>query len=96
MRSVPLIYVEDGDRYVVVASSGGSNRVPSWWRNLEVAPDALIEIQGRTIRVRGAEASASERDAIWPTLVFTYPPYDDYVARSARRIPVVLLTPTDP
>lgn len=94
-RRAPLIYVNDERRYVIVASRGGSDHPPVWWLNLQANPEASIEIRGRTIRVRAAEASAEDRERIWPELVAVFPTYDDYVKRTERHIPVMLLTPTD-
>ena len=64
-RQVPLIYIEDGERYVVVASSGGFVPDPKWWLNLQANPEATVEIRGKTTRVRAEEVSAEERARIW-------------------------------
>ena len=66
-RQVPLIYIDDGDRYVVVASSGGFDLTPKWWFNLQANPEATIEIRGKTTRVRAEEVSPEERERLWPT-----------------------------
>ena len=95
-RRVPLFYISDDDGYVIVGSRGGSSHPPIWWLNLQADPEAVVEIRGRTIPVRAAEASAEERERLWPELVAFYSGYDDYVKRADRRIPVLLLTPTDP
>src|SRR5881394_1893275 len=43
-RTVPLAYMEDAGRFVVVASNGGADRPPSWWVNLRHDPKATIEV----------------------------------------------------
>lgn len=91
--TVVLIYLRDGDRLVVVASKGGVSEHPVWYRNLTVHPDVEIELDGRTAPMRATTAAADERASLWPRLVALYPPYDGYQARTAREIPVVVLTP---
>jgi deazaflavin-dependent oxidoreductase (nitroreductase family) len=95
IRQVPLIYIEDGDGYVVVASSGGFDLTPKWWLNLQANPEVTIEIRGKATRVRAEEVSSEERERLWPNLLEVWPLYDNYVARTERHIPVVLLTPSD-
>jgi F420H(2)-dependent quinone reductase len=38
LRRTPLIYGRDGDRYLVVASYGGSPHHPDWYLNLRDDP----------------------------------------------------------
>jgi deazaflavin-dependent oxidoreductase (nitroreductase family) len=92
-RTAPLLYLRDGDDYVVVASKGGMSHHPLWFKNLEANPDAEIEIGKDKINVRARRASDAEKARLWPKLVAMYPDYDDYQARTARDIPVVLLSP---
>ncbi len=96
VRTVPLIYVRDRDRYVVAAAYAGSDRDPTWWLNLQANPDAGVEIRGVTTPVRAGPAPAAEQDRLWRLLAEMYPPMLDYQRRTARRIPVVVLTPTGP
>lgn len=92
-RVSPLIYLTEGDALVVVASKGGSARNPLWYLNLKANPDVEVEIGSQTRAMRGREATAEERARLWPRLNEIYPPYDSYQARTARTIPVVILTP---
>lgn len=92
-RTAPLLYVEDGDDLVIVASKGGFERNPSWLYNLRAHPDATVQVGARKIPVRAREADAAERERLWPRAVAAYPPYADYQARTERRIPVMILTP---
>jgi deazaflavin-dependent oxidoreductase (nitroreductase family) len=92
-RTAPLLYLRDGDDYVVVASKGGMSHHPLCFKNLEANPDAEIEIGKDKINVRARRASDAEKARLWPKLVAMYPDYDDYQARTARDIPVVLLSP---
>src|SRR5262245_3346603 len=92
-RTAPLLYLEDGDRYVVVASKGGMSHHPSWFKNLEANPEVEVEVGSRTMAMTARQATQVEKAALWPRLVAMYRSYDDYQARTTRDIPVVLLTP---
>lgn len=91
--TVPLLYLRDGDRVVVVASKGGMDAHPLWYLNLVANPDVEVEIGTEVRAMRAATADDAERAALWPKLVAMYRDYDDYQARTARTIPVVVLTP---
>jgi deazaflavin-dependent oxidoreductase (nitroreductase family) len=90
-RSTPLIYVRDGDRYVVVASNGGSDLHPTWWLNLQANPDAAIEIRGKRTNVSATQADDADRDRLWPEFVKIYANYDKYAAGTDRAIPLIFL-----
>jgi deazaflavin-dependent oxidoreductase (nitroreductase family) len=92
-RTAPLMYLEDGDDIVVVASNGGSDRHPGWWANLRRNPQARVQIRGSRRAVRAGEASADERARLWPKLLEMYDEYECYQERTARVIPVVILRP---
>lgn len=94
-RTTPLLYLPNGDRYVVVASNGGAAKHPVWWLNLEAQPEATVEVGGRGTRVRAREAEGEERARLWKSLVRMYPPYENYQKRTDRRIPVVVLEPVE-
>lgn len=90
-RTVPLTWFPDGDAVVLVASYGGDDRHPGWYRNL--CADARVEVlRGRSRQSRTARtATAEERDRLWPEVVATYPGYARYQARTSRPIPLVVL-----
>jgi F420H(2)-dependent quinone reductase len=90
-RTTPLLHVEDGDRYVVVASAGGAPSHPAWYLNLGSNPAATIQVGGRKLAVRAETAGPEERARLWPRLTQMWPQYDDYQAKTGREIPVVIL-----
>ena len=90
-RVVPLLYDEDGDRFVVIGSNAGDTRHPAWWLNLRSNPEAEIQIGPHLTEVRARAATGEEYDRLWTTLVSEYRWYDDYRARAGREIPVILL-----
>ncbi len=92
IRTAPLIYVEDGDDYLIVASKGGMSRNPAWYLNLEVTPECEVELGRERIPMTAKRVSDEEKKALWPKICKVYPDYDDYQARTERNIPVVRLT----
>ncbi len=92
-RTAPLIYLEDGDDLVIVASKGGMSRHPAWYRNLEQNPDVEVEIGSERRKMRARRVSDEEKAEFWPKLTQIYRDYDDYQARTDRNIPVVVLSP---
>lgn len=93
-RTTPLLYVEEADRYVVVASAGGAPSHPAWYLNLRSNPTATIQVGSRKLAVTAETAGPEERARLWPRLTQMWPQYDDYEAKTRREIPVVILTPS--
>lgn len=92
-RTSPLIYLSDGDNVVIVASFGGAKRDPVWWPNLKANPRTTVQIGSERRDVVARQATAEEKQRLWPKLVAVYAPYEDYQRRTERDIPVVLLEP---
>ncbi len=92
-RTVTLAYIDDGERFVVVASNGGSDRPPAWWGNLRQDPTATVQVGARTLQVKAREATAAEHAVLWPRLKTVNPFYAQYEQITARRIAVVILEP---
>jgi deazaflavin-dependent oxidoreductase (nitroreductase family) len=92
-RTTPLVYVEDGDAYVIVASKGGHPRHPAWFHNLRANPDTRIQVGTRKLDVTAREATAAERKRLWPKAVEVWSGYDGYQKRTDRKIPLVVLEP---
>jgi len=91
-RVAPVLYLRDGERFVVVASKGGFANHPAWYLNLEAHPDAELEVGAERIPVRARRASDDEKAALWPKLTAMYRDFDDYQGRTERNIPVMVLT----
>ena len=91
-RTTPLIHRTDGDRWVVVASKGGSPANPGWFENLSADPDVTIQVRDEEIPVHASTASGEERDRLWRLMTEVWPAYDEYQARTDREIPVVVLS----
>jgi deazaflavin-dependent oxidoreductase (nitroreductase family) len=90
-RTVPLLYLPDGRNFVLVASNGGAVRHPNWWLNLQTTAEAWIQIKRIRRRVKAEQASAAEKQRLWPRLTAMYPGYKRYQEITDRDIPVVIL-----
>ena len=92
-RTTPLVYLEDGGRWVIVASKGGHPRHPAWFHNLKANPDTTVQIGSELRTVRARVANAQERKRLWPKAVEAYSGYRGYQERTDREIPLVILEP---
>jgi deazaflavin-dependent oxidoreductase (nitroreductase family) len=90
-RTTPLVYLQDGDDFVIVASKGGAPRHPAWYHNLRANPQTTIQVGPRRIRVSARTAADTERERLWPEVVSIWPGYEGYQKRTSRRIPLVIL-----
>ena len=93
LRKTPLMRVEHGGEYAVVASLGGAPRHPVWYHNLKQHPQ--VELQdGPTKRdYLAREVTGDEKAVWWERAVAAYPNYADYQQKTTREIPVFVLTP---
>lgn len=92
-RTMPLLYLEDGDSLVLVASAGGQPTHPAWYANLRADPAVEVQIGRAVQKLRARTATAEERARLWPTVVALYPGYAKYQEKTAREIPLVILGP---
>lgn len=90
-RTVPLIYDLDGANPVIVASKGGAPEHPGWFKNLVRTPEAEVQIRDSHVPVRAREAEGEERAQLWERMNRMWPHYEEYQAKTERRIPVVVL-----
>lgn len=94
-RTTPLTYFELDGNVVVVASYGGDDRHPQWYRNLVANPAVTIERGNGKEHLTARTASADEKAKWWPTVTSTYQGYAGYQRRTTRDIPLVALTPVE-
>ena len=90
-RTSPLLYVMDGEDFVIIASKGGASAHPAWYLNLMANPEATVEIEDREVRVRAEEADSEEKSRLWQKMVEMYPAYDAYQEKTEREIPLLVL-----
>ena len=92
-RTTPLLYLRDGERWLVVASNGGADWEPGWWLNLQAGSAGTVEVDGARTSVTGTEVSGAEREALWRRMNQEVFDYDSYQRKVSRRLAVVSLTP---
>jgi deazaflavin-dependent oxidoreductase (nitroreductase family) len=90
-RRSAMIYGQDGDAYVVIASQGGSPKHPNWYANLVAEPDVEVQVRGERFPARARTAEGDERERLWALMTRIWPNFDIYQTRTERRIPVVVL-----
>jgi deazaflavin-dependent oxidoreductase (nitroreductase family) len=91
LHTTPLVYLPDGDRFVVIASKGGAPTNPDWYHNLLVNPKATIEVGTETLEVEAEVVSGEERNELYRRQVERRPGFADYERQTTRLIPVVAL-----
>ena len=95
-RSVILGYLEDGKNLVVLAMNGWDEGHPSWWRNLEAHPNAVVRLARQDPRpVRAHAAVGAERNRLWQRWAEVDHDLDAYASRRTTPTPVVVLEPRD-
>jgi deazaflavin-dependent oxidoreductase (nitroreductase family) len=93
-RINPLVYLPDGDRYVIFASKAGAPTNPDWYHNLKAHPDVEIEVGTETLAVKASEVTGAERDRLYSEQEQRMPQFTDYTQKAeGRQIPVIALTP---
>ena len=83
------------DRVVLVASKGGDDRDPDWYRNLVAHPEVELTIAGRRRPMLARRALPEEKAELWPAVVAAYRGYAAYQRRTQRDIPVVICEPRE-
>lgn len=91
-RRNALIYGREGDDYLVVASRGGDDHDPLWYRNLVADSHVQVQVGADRFEATARTASSDEKQRWWPVMAAIWPAYDEYQAKTDRDIPVVVLT----
>ena len=91
-RINPVAYFVDNDRYVVIASKGGAETDPDWYRNLLVNPDVSVEVGTEQFQAIAAAPSEPERTTLYGKMEAINPGFTEYKHKTSRIIPVVTLT----
>lgn len=94
-RTVPLVFVRDGTRYVVANARPAGERPNPWVLNLRAAGEGTVKIGGRTFGVIAHELEHESSDRWWPVLVDAWPAFADHYAATGERT-VFTLEPSDP
>ena len=92
-KLLPLIYGQDGDRFVIVASKGGAPKHPAWYLNLADNPEVGFQVGAKKYCGKASTVTGAERDRLFEMMAGVFPPYNAYQAKTEREIPVVVLEP---
>lgn len=93
LRKTPLMRVEHGGEYAIVASLGGAPKHPVWYYNVTKNPDVELQDGTRTGDYRAREVFGEEKATWWRRAVEVWPDYEEYQRKTDREIPVFVLTP---
>jgi F420H(2)-dependent quinone reductase len=93
LRKTPLMRVEHGGEYAVVASLGGAPKNPVWYYNIAKNPRVELQDGSVTRDYDSREVFGDEKATWWERAVEAYPDYADYQTKTDRQIPVFVLTP---
>jgi len=92
-RTAPLVYLPDGDRYVVFASKAGAPTNPDWYHNLVANPAVSVEVGSDRTDADAVVLTGEERDQLFAKQAERMPGFKDYQDKTTRVIPVVALQP---
>jgi deazaflavin-dependent oxidoreductase (nitroreductase family) len=92
-RTAPVLYLEDGNRFVVINTNAGTGPIPAWSLNLMASPEAEVEIGRRRLPVRARIAEGDERADLWRKHNVQYSGFDEYAEELDREISVFVLEP---
>ena len=90
LRKFALMRVEHEGHYALVASKGGADEHPDWYRNLREDPTVQVQDGPRPFLTEVREVEGEEYDRWWERAVEVFPTYAEYRRRTDRRIPVLV------
>ena len=93
VRTSPLVYMADGERFVIYGSNGGQESPPAWLLNLQANPRAQVEVGRRRLNVKAHIAIGDEEARLMPLAHGYNPHWKGYQQRARRHIPLIVLTP---
>lgn len=88
LRKTPLMRVEHGGEYALIASVGGAPSNPGWYHNVKADPHVTVQDGAEVIDAVAEEVDGDERAAWWDRAVAAYSDYQTYQDATERRIPV--------
>ncbi len=91
----PVVYIKDGQDYLVSAMAGGADTDPGWYRNLKARPNAQIEVGDTAFSVQATSAQREERTRLYGKFKAASSNFVKYEQSTSRVLPVIRLTPTD-
>lgn len=93
-RINPVAYVRDNGHFVVIASKGGAPTNPDWYHNIVANPLVTVEVGTDRFQARAETVDQEpERTRLYEKMADMLPSFADYQQKTARKIPVIMLTP---
>jgi deazaflavin-dependent oxidoreductase (nitroreductase family) len=93
-RTLPLYYMEDGGRIILVASNAGTAHDPAWLLNIRAKPTVTVQARGQTHRMMARVVSMEEQQQLWPRLIALFPYWEMMAERSRHAFRIVILEAT--
>ncbi|MCX2712382.1 nitroreductase family deazaflavin-dependent oxidoreductase [Mycolicibacterium sp. J2] len=93
LRDSPLLFLQEGNRIVLVASQGGRATNPMWYLNLKANPNIGFQTKNEKLNLVARDATDAERDEYWPKLDAMYADFANYRSYTDRKIPIVICDP---
>src|SRR5206468_12619578 len=87
-RVAPLAFTRDSERYVVIASKGGSPTSPDWYHNLVANPRVIVEVGTECFPALARVTSGEERERLFAAQAALMPGFAEYQKQTSREIPV--------
>jgi deazaflavin-dependent oxidoreductase (nitroreductase family) len=91
-RTSPLVYFDDGDRWLIFASAAGADHHPAWYHNIVAHPAVTVVVGSETIHAIAVPLEGEERDETYARQVEAMPGFGEYQEKTTRTIPVIALT----
>jgi len=92
LRVIPVVYMMDGDRYVIIASNDGSPTHPDWYYNIVAHPEFEMEIGAEKFKVKATVVEEPEHTRLYDKMAARYAFFAEYRANAERMIPLMTLT----
>jgi deazaflavin-dependent oxidoreductase (nitroreductase family) len=90
-RTSPMMYLPDGERWLVFATKAGADTDPAWYLNLVADPAVTVEVGADTFDAVATPVQGAERDRHYAEQASRYPGFAEYESKTDRVIPVVAL-----
>jgi len=87
----PVVYLKEGEDYLVSASAGGMDWHPGWYHNLLKRPEVKIEIGGMVSEVTATVVKGEERNRLYEKFMAASSNFIKYEKNTSRVIPVIRL-----
>lgn len=91
-RLNPVVYLADGERYVIIASKGGAPTHPGWYHNVVAHSEVTIEIGTEKFQAQAEVVQEPKRTELYEKMSNQYPGFAEYEEKTTRVIPVLVLT----